>query len=126
MGFWKDSWYGETALCNAFPNLFNLAGHKGTKVENVWDSSREEGCWSTVFVRTFNDWEVEEVERFLHFLHNKKINPFQEDQLLLKEIMNDGFSIRLIYCKLMHSLPTAFPSRFIWNPIVPLKLGFFA
>ena len=67
---------------------------------------------------------MEEVERFLHFLHNKKIRPFQEDRLLLKETMTDGFLVRLMYRKLMHSLPTDFPCRSIWNPIVPPKLGF--
>ena len=43
--------------------------------------------------RPFNDWDVEEVERFLHFIHNKKIRPFQEDRLLLKETMTDGFQL---------------------------------
>ena len=60
-----------------------------------------------------NEWEVEEVERFLHFLHNKKIRPFQEDQLLLKETMTDVFSVRLMYRKLMHSFPTDFSCRSI-------------
>ena len=126
LGFWKDPWCGETMLCNVFPTLFNLAVHKDARVADVWDSSREDGGWSPVFLRPFNDWEVEEVERFLHFLHNKKIRPFQEDRLLLKETMNDGFSVRLMYRKLIYSLPTDFPCRSIWNPIVPPKLGFFA
>ena len=80
-------------LCNAFPTLFNLAAHKDARVADVWDLSREYGGWSLVFLRPFNDWEVEEVERFLHFLHNKKIRPFQEDRLLLKETMIDGFQL---------------------------------
>ena len=113
-------------LCNAFPTLFNLVAHKDVRVADVWDSSREEGGWSPVFLRPFNDWEVEEVQRFLHFLHNKKIRPFQEDWLLLKETMTDGFSVRLMYRKLMHSSSTDFPCQSIWNPIVPPKLGFFA
>ena len=29
------------------------------------------------------------------------------------------FSVRHMYRKLMHSLPTDFPCRSIWNPIVP-------
>ena len=66
------------------------------------------------------------MERFLLFLHNKKIRPFQEGRLLLKETMTDGFSVRLMYRKLMHSLRTDFPCRSIWNPIIPPKLGFFA
>ena len=40
--------------------------------------------------------------------------------------MTDGFSVRHMYHKLMYSLPTDFPCRSIWNPIVPPKLVFFA
>ena len=112
-------------LCNEFPTLFNLAVHKDVRVVDVWDSSREEGGWSPVFLRPFNDWEMEEVERFLHFLVNKKIRPFQEDRLLLKESRTFGFSVSLMYRKLRYSPPTDFPWRSIWNPIVPPKLGFF-
>ena len=49
----------------------------------------------------------------------------QEDRLLLKESITDGFSVRHMYRKLMFSPPLDFPSRSIWNPIVPPKLGFF-
>ena len=126
LGFWKDPWGDETVLCYAFPTLFNLTAHKDARVANVWDSSREDGGWSPVFLRPFNDLELEEVERFLHFLHNKKIRPFQEDRLLLKESITDGFSIRHMYSKLVYSPPLDFPYRSIWNPIVPPKLGFFA
>ena len=31
----------------------------------LWDSLGEEEVWSPRFSRPFNDWEVEEVERFL-------------------------------------------------------------
>ena len=113
-------------LSHAFPTLFSLAAHKDARVADVRDSSREDGGWSPVFLRPFNDWEMEEVERFLHFLHNKKIRPVQEDRLLLKESITDGFSVRHMYHKLMFFPPLDFPSRSIWNPIVPPKLGFFA
>ena len=126
LGFWKDPWCNETVLCNEFPTLFNLAVHKDARVVEVWDSSREEGGWSPVFQRPFNDWEMEEVERFLHFLANKKVRPLQEDRLLLKESKTNGFSVSLMYRKLRHSIPTDFPWRSIWNPIVPPKMGFFA
>ena len=103
-------------LCNAFPALFNLTAHKDVRVADVWDSAREDESWSLVFLRPFNDWGVEEVERFLHFLHilhNKKIRLFQEDRLLLKETMTNGFSVRHMYRKLRYSLLTDFPWRSI-------------
>ena len=112
-------------LSNAFPTLFNLAAHKDARVADVWDSSREDGGWSPVFLRPFNDWELEEVERFLHFIHTKKIRTGQEDRLLLKESITNGFSVRHMYRKLMFTPPLDFPSISIWNLIVPPKLGFF-
>ena len=117
--FWKDTWCGEVALCNSFLTLFNMAALKDAKVADVWDISMVEGVWSVVFLRSFNDWEV---EKFLHFLHRRKIMPCQEDQLLM-DFKADGFSVRLMYKLLVHPSPIAW---FIWNPIVPSKLRFFA
>ena len=62
-------------MSNAFPNLFNMAVHKEAVVANVWDFSRAEGGSSPVFVRDFNDWEMEEVERLLQLL----LMSYQED-----------------------------------------------
>ena len=33
--FWKDSWCGEVALCNAFLTLFNLVDYKDVRVADV-------------------------------------------------------------------------------------------
>ena len=85
---------------------------------------RAEGGQSSVFVRDFNDWEMEEVERLLQFLHKSKIRPYQEDRLLVKGAKGHNFSVRIMYRQLDHSPPIAFPFRSIWNPIVPPKIGF--
>ena len=42
LGFLKDSWCGEIALCSTFSTLFNFAAHKEARVVDVWDSLREE------------------------------------------------------------------------------------
>ena len=123
--FWKDTWCIGDMLCNTFPTLFNLVAHKDVRVVYVWDASREEEGWSLVFVRSFNDYDVEEVERFLCYLHSKKIKPLQEDQMLVKESKMDGFSIRLMYRMFCHSPSIAFPFWSIWNLIVPPKVVFF-
>ena len=43
IAFWKDTWCGEEAFCNSFSSLFALATSKEALVENVWESSREDG-----------------------------------------------------------------------------------
>ena len=67
--------------------------HKEAMVAEVWDFSRAERGWALVFVRDFNDWEMEEVERLLQLLHRRKIMSYQEDQLLLKVLRLPFFQL---------------------------------
>ena len=62
------------------------------------------------------------MERFLQILHSRKIMSYREDQLMLKGAKDVFFLARLVYKKLVHSPPIAFPSRSIWNPIVPERI----
>ena len=63
--FWEDRWCGEETLKVVFPTLFTIATSKEAWVADVWDGPLELGCSAPRFVRAFNDWELEEVERFL-------------------------------------------------------------
>ena len=67
MSFWKDTWCGDTPLCASFPSLFALVDPKEAWVTDVWNGTagRGAGSWSPCFTRTFNDWEMEEVEGLL-------------------------------------------------------------
>ena len=42
----------------------------------MWDCNREEGGWSPTFLRSLNDWEMEEVESFLLSIRRQKISPW--------------------------------------------------
>ena len=92
----------------------------------MWDSGKGKGCWSPTFLRPLNNWEIEEVERFLQTLCDQNFNPSGEDMLFLKGIKEKGFSVKIMYKGLDPSLAFEFPSRSVWNPIVPPKIGFFA
>ena len=69
VSLWKDVWCGEEVLCYVFPSLFNLDVHKEAMVVDIWDCGKEERGWSTTFLRSLNDWQIEEVERFMLILH---------------------------------------------------------
>ena len=112
-------------MSNTFPNLFNMTAHKEVMVVDVWDFQGQKGVGHLFLLEILMTGKWREVERFLQILYRRKIMSYQEDQLLLK-VAKDVFSARLMYKKLVHSLPIAFPSRSIWNPIVPPKIGFFA
>ena len=79
INFWKDVWCGEEALCSRYPSLFNLALNKEAKITDIWDRDRGAGSWSPTFLRPLNDWEIEEVARFLHTLHEVIYCPSGED-----------------------------------------------
>lgn len=63
-GFWSR-WYREMALSISFPTLFALVVNK--------DDLGMEGASSPQFIRLINDWELEDLERFLTVLQGKKV-----------------------------------------------------
>ena len=126
ISFWRDAWCGEEALSLTFPNLFRLTTQKNARAADLWNRESGEGGWNPTFPRSFNDWEMEEVDRFLQILCRKQINPLMEDKILFKGSRNDGFSVKIMYRVLDCSPQVEFPSRSIWNPVIPPRLGFFA
>ena len=55
-------------MCVRYSVLFNLALNKEAMVADMWDSGGGAGCWFTTFIRALNDWEIEELTRFLQTL----------------------------------------------------------
>ena len=92
----------------------------------LWDLRGEEGGWSPLFSRSFNDWELEEVQIFLQVIQGKRVISNQEDVLLMKDIKGGRFSIKHFYLQLAPVRDSLFLFRFVWNPWVPTKVGFFA
>ena len=106
--------------------MFLLAVQKDAMVANLCNWVREERGWSPTFLRSFNDWEMEKVERFLSSIHRNKIRPWIENKLLLKGSSHGNFSVMTLYSGLDLSPETEFPFRSIWNFVIPSKISFFA
>ena len=126
INFWSDVWCGREALSVRFPTLFNLATNKEAKVADIWDIREGVGCWSPTFLRALNDWEFEEMTRFLHTLHDQKFRPTGVDKLSLENVKNRGFSVKSMYKEVDVSPAFDFPHCMVWNPVVPPKIGVFA
>ena len=80
----------------------------------LWDPSGEEG-WSPLFSRSFNDWELEEVQIFLQVIQGKRVIFNQEDVLLMKDVKGGRFSVKHFYLHLALVRDSLFPFRFVWN-----------
>ena len=66
------------------------------------------------------------MERFLQTLYKQNFSPSGEDKLLLDDVREEGFSVKLMYKGLDPSTAIEFPYHSVWNPVVPPKIGFFA
>ena len=62
-------------LSIAFPSLYTLTVIKEALVSYFQESSREIGGWLPRFSRSFNDWELEEIQNLLLVLHAKRVFP---------------------------------------------------
>ncbi|KAJ9680532.1 hypothetical protein PVL29_019761 [Vitis rotundifolia] len=124
--FWKDTWCGNTPLCEAFPSLFDFAVSKDARVADCWDAMGEVGGWNPRFLRPFNDWEVDEVESLLRIIQGKRLNAELEDRMVWNVTKNGIFSVKSCFNSLDNSSAVPFPWRIIWSPFVPTKVGFFA
>ncbi|RVW54346.1 putative ribonuclease H protein [Vitis vinifera] len=60
--FWKDRWCTDIPLSQCFNQLFVLAVHRDATIEEMWDQDSGQGDWKLVFVRDFNDWEMDMLE----------------------------------------------------------------
>ena len=83
------------------------------------------GGWIPCFSRSFNDWEVEAVERLLSTLQGKRLVAGLKDRVLWKASKNGIFSIKSLYNTLESSCAIPFPWSIIWSPCVPTRVGFF-
>ena len=113
-------------MSSRFPSLFNLALNKEAKVADIWDRGEGAGSWSPTFLRPLNDWEIEEMVRFLQTLQYQNFLPTGENELMLKDVKEKGFSVKIMYKGFDISPAFDFLSHLVWNPVVPQKIGVFA
>ena len=92
---------------------------------DVWEAMGEDGGWSPCFFRPFNDWRVEEVQRFLHAIQVKRGHPNQEDLMLSKETKDERFSVKWFDGVLDCLATVFFPHCIIWISWIPTKVGYF-
>lgn len=61
-------------------------------MRDVWDTNGRGGGWSP-FMRSFNEWEMGEVENFLHTNHSLKVILGLGDKLIRKECGDAIYSV---------------------------------
>ena len=80
---------------------------------DLWDSSREEGGWIPCFIRSFNDWELDEILCLLNTIQGKQIIESQEDLMFCKETKDGNISVKLLFKALDQFENVVFPQQFL-------------
>ena len=122
---WEDVWCGEAPLCSSFPSLYEVASFKGAKVTELWEVTGMGGGWNFRFERHFNDWELEEAQRFICIVSTKSLSPLSNDRLRWNGAKDSMFSVKSSDDLLEGGRQQLVPVKMIWNPLVPTKVGLF-
>ena len=123
--FWEDVWCGEVPLCSSFPSLYEVDSSKGAKVAELWEVTGTRGGWNFRFEKHFNDWELEEAQRFICTVSTKSLSPLSVDRLRWNGAKDGMFSVKSSYDLLEGGRQQLVPVKMNWNPLVPTKVGFF-
>ena len=94
-------------------------------IEEMWDQHSGQGDWNLVFVRDFNDWELDMVGDLLHTLRGHRPS-LEDDSVKWRQGRNGLFRVKEAYRMLDKPNATVFPARRIWVDKVPTKVCFFA
>ncbi|RVX10791.1 LINE-1 retrotransposable element ORF2 protein [Vitis vinifera] len=125
-GGWSTCGAREGHGVGLWKEISKEAGSKDAWVADYWDQMGEVGGWTPLFLRPFNDWEVEEAERLLSSIQGKRVDADGEDRMLWRGTKNEIFTVKSLYKSLDHSYAVSFPGKIIWSPYVPSKVSFFA
>ena len=76
--------------------LGDVAGSKGARVVDLWETTWPRGGWNFSFERHFNDWELEAVQSFLCTVNSRSIKPHIKDKLCWKEASLESTMLNLV------------------------------
>ena len=103
----------------------SIAGTKGAMATNMWVDQGVLGTWDPKFLRPFNDWEMEAIQAFVDLTSNNSITPMVKDKMVWKGADSGCFKVKAYFRLLEGASPHSIPTKMLWNPYVPSKIGFF-
>ena len=106
--------------------LFRIATHNSAVVADLWGRQGGGGRgWEVHFRRPFQNWELEEVNRFLVHISAVKVQE-EEDSLVWKIERKGKFSVKSYYRSLKDENNHLFPAKDAWGSYAPFRTRFFA
>lgn len=123
--FWEDLWCSNSPLMVEFPSLYSITTNKESLVMDCLGGDSGNRHWNVLFVRHFNDWELEEVMAFYQVLYESKILEGENDSLVWRKDSKGLFSVKSFYNCLSPIGNSFLPAKVTWVSSVPTKVAFF-
>jgi hypothetical protein len=124
ISFWGEVWCGSSPLKEAFPGLYSLACNKEASIADNLDLSSGSQQWNVTFMRSLNDWEVEDLAPFYSLLYSSTLNG-GVDKIWWVPNRKGKFEVKSFYNILISNVSVPFPWKSIWRTKAPPRVAFF-
>ena len=99
-----------------FPGLYSLASNKEASIADNFDSVSGSRQWNICFLRSLNDWEVEDLASFYSLLYSYSLGG-EADKIWWVLNRKGKFEVRSFYNILISNVSFPFPFKSIWLTI---------
>jgi hypothetical protein len=124
ISFWGEVWCGSSPLMEAFPGLYGLASNKEASIADNFDSLSGSCQWNVSFLRSLNDWEVEDLASFYSLLYSYNLGS-RVDKIWWVPNRKGKFEMRSFDNILISHVSFPFPWKSIWCTKAPQRVAFF-
>jgi hypothetical protein len=124
ISFWGEAWCDNVPLLEVYPGLYSLASNKEASIADNFDSVSGSRQWNISFVRSLNDWEVDDLVSLYSLLYTFNWG-HGADKIWWVPNKKGKFEVKSFYSILNSSISFHFPWKSIWRTKAPPRVAFF-
>jgi hypothetical protein len=111
-------------LLEVYPGLYSLASNKEASIADNFDSVSGSSQWNISFVRSLNDWEMDDLASLYNLLYSYNLGG-GVDKIWWVPNRKGKFEVKSFYFILNSSVSFPFPWKSIWRTKAPPRVAFF-
>lgn len=125
--FWKDLWWGNSKLEDAYPRLFHIALQKNAMIAEVLSQGPQGITWNLPFSHDLHEWEIPLVGQLMDDLNLVYISEEEADSCIWSPSSNDIFSYKS-FSSILVGIDQPHPCsvHYVWKLTAPPKVKVFA
>ncbi|KAJ9689257.1 hypothetical protein PVL29_014768 [Vitis rotundifolia] len=123
---WEDLWWGDQIFKVQYPRLFRVVTDKDSPISSILGPVRP-FSWNFNFRRNLSDSEIQDLECLMRSLDSMHFSNSASDARSWSLSSLGLFTVKSFFIALsqMPDLSPTFPTKFVWNSLVPFKVKAF-